>query len=188
MSTLRYLPIPAFIAFQAFTMMLLAPYIPGNAEKISGGGFITWIAFQAWAMYFLAGCTPRKGVETFLGYIGGIAASIGIFELWAIFKGLDAAKTPWGLYLAVFVVVVAVICFEKVPWMNFIPAWFVGAGVFFALMTLGQEPIKDYTTCSKYGVFTKVELIACIGGLLFGWITVTFRVWYEGKFMPKKTA
>ena len=187
MSTLRYLPIPTFIAFQAFVMMLLAPFIPGNAEGVSGGGFITWIAFQAWAMYFLAGCTPRKGVETFLGYIGGIAASIGIVELSKIFGGLNVeGGRPWGLLLAVFVVVVAVICFEKVPWMNFIPSWFVGAGVFFALLNL--VTLKTENCWQTYGVFTKVELIACVGGLLFGWITVTFRVWYEGKFMPKKAA
>lgn len=186
-STLRYLPIPTFIAFQAFVMMLLAPYIPGNAEEVSGRGFITWIAFQAWAMYFLAGCTPRKGVETFLGYIGGIAASIGIVELSKVFGCLNVKDgQPWGLLLAVFVVVVVVICFEKVPWMNFIPSWFVGAGVFFALLNLADAKTAD--AWPKYGVFTKVELIACLGGLLFGWITVTFRVWYEGKFMPKKAA
>lgn len=183
---LRYLPIPVFIALQATFMMLVAPYVPGNAEGVSGGGLITWISFQSWAMYFMAGCTPRKGVETFLGYVGGIAASIGIVELSKVFGGPMIGKAPLGLLLGVFVIVVAVICFEKVPWMNFIPSWFVGAGVFFALLNLADA--KTTEAWPKYGVFTKVELIACAIGLIFGWGTVVFRGWYEGKFMPKKTA
>ena len=77
----KFMLIPLFIAFQAFTMMVIAPFIPGADKVLLGApGLITWIAFQAWAMYFLAGCTPKMGAKTLVGYAGGILASIAIFE------------------------------------------------------------------------------------------------------------
>ncbi|MCX6868935.1 MAG: DUF1097 family protein, partial [Verrucomicrobia bacterium] len=90
--------IPLFIAFQAFTMMVIAPFIPGADKVLLGApGLITWIAFQAWAMYFLAGCTPKMGAKTFAGYAGGILASIAIFELNGVLSSLNSAPIPWGL-------------------------------------------------------------------------------------------
>ena len=144
-------------------------------------------------MYFLAGFAPwndketgpdlKMGGKTFLGYVGGIGCSVAIFELNKLFASLNIeGGTAWGLYLAVFIVVVGVICFEKVPGFNFVPSWFVGAGVFFALMTFagGARP-AGMSDWGWYGVLTTVELIACAIGLLYGMITVEFRGRYEAK-------
>lgn len=180
----QYIVIPLFIAFQAFMMMLVAPYIPGNPESVGGPGLMAWVAFQAWAMYFLAGCTIPTGLKTLAGYFGGIVASIAIFELGAKLAGLNGT-TPWGLYLAVFIVVVAVISAEKVPGLNFVPSWFLGAGVFFALMTFGKKPEGD-SMFLWYAKLALPEMVACAFGLAFGYVTVAFRKSYEAKFAPAK--
>jgi len=181
MSPGKYMVIPTFIALQAFILMVLTPFVPLNGTS-DGGGLITWISFQAWAMYFLGGCTPKMAVKTVIGYAGGILASIAIFELAGLFAGLNSPPNfLWGLNLAVFLVVIPVICMEKVAWCDFIPAWFVGAGVFFALMTYLAPP-EEMHKCTWYTKVATAEMVACVVGLVFGACTVYFRGWYEAKF------
>ena len=187
MSFQQFIVIPVFIALQAFTMMVVAPSIPGNSAAIGGGGLVTWIAFQAWAMYFLAGCTPKMAMKTLAGYAGGIVASIAIFELHNLLTLLDTASAPWGLYLAVFIVVIFVISAEKVPGLDFIPAYFIGAGVFFGLMTHCAKPTA-ISMPTWYAQLAVPEIVACVVGLAFGWVTVTFRTKYEAKFTAKASA
>jgi energy-converting hydrogenase Eha subunit B len=128
-------------------------------------------------MYFLAGCSIKMALKVLAGYAGGIVASIAIFELGDVLAGNADLGGYRGYALAVLIVVVPVIAMERVPGFNFIPSWFIGAGVFFAFMGLkGLE--------HNAAVYTNVavpELAACVVGLVFGWITVTFRVWYEKK-------
>ncbi len=198
----KFIIIPLFIAFQAFVMMVLTPYIPGNFVNGSGSlglGLLNWISFQAWAVYFFAGFAPWNdksdapcpwmGFKTVLGYIGGIACSIAIFELNKVFGALNGS-TAWGLNLAVFVVVVGVICCERVKFFNFVPAWFIGAGVFFALMTHAAGDVKglpegDMGAYCLYGRVAVAEIVACVVGQIFGWGTVTFRCKYEAAVAAK---
>ena len=180
----QFIAIPVFIAFQAFTMMLLAPFVPLTGEA-AGGGLTTWIAFQAWAMYFLGGCNVKMAGKTLIGYIGGIIASVAIFELAGVFGALSAGATPWGLYLAVFIVVIFVICVERIPGLDFVPSYFIGAGVFFALFTYLQKPdeVAKYTWYLNLAV---PEIVACVIGLAYGWWTVTTRTWYEARIAKPK--
>lgn len=182
MSFGRFIVIPIFISLQAFTMMAIAPYVPLNG--IDTSGLIIWIAFQAWAMYFLAGCTPKMGAKVLIGYAGGIVASVAIFELGTLFAGMNAGQNLWGLYLAVFLVVIPVISMEKVPWFDFVPAYFLGAGVFFGLMTYLKLP-ADTGKYAWYGTLAVAEMVACATGLMYGAITVVFRGWYEAKVGEK---
>lgn len=147
---------------------------------------MAWAAFQAWAMYFLAGCTPKMAGKVLLGYLGGIVASIAIFELYGLFAGLDGEKNAWGLHLAVFIVVVFVISMEKVPGFDFVPAYFIGAGVFFGLMTHASDtkPV-DVSTYGWYLQIASPIVVACVIGLAYGWVTVAFRGWYEPLVTPK---
>ncbi len=185
MSFGKYIVIPVFIAMQAFTMMVIAPYVPLNGA-VAGGGLLIWVSFQAWAVYFLAGCTPKMGVKALIGYGGGIVASVAIFELGNLFAAMNVGENPWGLYLAVFLVVIPVISMEKVPWFDFVPAYFIGAGVFFGLMTHAQQPAgADMGTYAWYGTLAVAEMVACTVGLIYGAISVCFRGWYEGKFGKK---
>ncbi|MEE8450591.1 MAG: DUF1097 domain-containing protein, partial [Thermoguttaceae bacterium] len=173
MSFGTFIVIPIVIALQAVTMMILTPYVPLLGTVDGASGLITWISFQAWAVYFLAGCTPKMGVKALLGYAGGIVASIAIFELAGLFggwfPGLVVAPHNWALYLAVFPVVVVVIAMEKVPGLDFVPSYFVGAGVFFALCTYFPQPegaAPDlYARCARYGTLAGSELVACAIGL-----------------------
>jgi hypothetical protein len=190
----KYILIPLFIAFQAFTMMVITPFISGTDKAAFGEGntgLLSWVAFQAWAMYFLAGCTPKMGLKTLVGYLGGIIASIAIFELgFKVLGGLNVAGgTPWGLYFAVFIVVVFVISAEKVPGIDFVPSYFLGAGVFFGLMTYLNPPAGvQKLSLSWYGTLALPEMIACAMGLIYGWWTVTFKTWYVAKVSAEAPA
>ena len=180
----KFIVIPLFIAFQAFLLMVLTPYIPLTSKAVGGPGLITWISFQAWAMYFLGGCNLKMAAKSLVGYLGGIIASVAIFELAAVLSGLNNPTTPWGLYVAVFVVVVPVLCVQRVPGIDFVPAYFVGAGAYFALMTYLKKPAD----LSQYGWYVQAaipEMVACAVGLCFGWITVAFQTWYEAKVKAK---
>ncbi|MEI6782342.1 MAG: DUF1097 domain-containing protein [Verrucomicrobiota bacterium] len=164
----KFIIIPLFIAFLAFTMQAIDQAISKFFPPAGNRGF-AWIAFQAWAMYFLAGCTPKNGVRTFLGYGIGILASIAIMTLGPALSGCGF----WAFPAAVFVVVVPVICLEKVKWLDFVPSIFVGAGVFFGFMS----HIKGAT----FGGATVSELFYCLFGLVYGYLTVSFRGWYEAR-------
>ncbi len=186
MSFGKYIVIPIFIAIQAVTMMVLAPHVPLNGTAAGGLGLLTWVSFQAWAMYFLAGCNPKMGAKTLIGYGGGIVASVAIFELANLLTGLNIAPAACCLYLAVFLVVVVVISMEKVPGFDFVPAYFVGAGVFFGLMEYLKQPADvEMGKYAWYGTVATAEMVACAVGLVYGAVTVVCRGWYEGKFGEK---
>ncbi len=114
----KFIVFPIFVALQAAFMMLLAPYIKIGPESL-GPALITWVSFQAWAMYFLGGCTVKMAGKTTIGYACGIIASIAIFKLGGVFAG--SLGGYWGTALAVFIVVIPVMCAEKVEILNFIP-------------------------------------------------------------------
>ena len=179
MSFKQFIVIPVFIAFQAFIMMLIAPFILLTGADAVLPGLVTWIAFQAWAMYFLGGCNLKMAGKTIGGYVGGIIASVAIFELAGVLSGLNTA-TPWGLYVAAFIVVIFVISMERVPGLDFVPSYFIGAGVYFALFTYLKKPdeVAKYTWYVNLAI---PEMVACVIGLAFGWCTVTARTWYEAK-------
>ncbi|MCP4378021.1 MAG: DUF1097 domain-containing protein, partial [bacterium] len=138
-----------------------------------GQYFILWVAFQTWAMYFMAGCTIQGGVKVLLGYIGGITASIGVLALNSILA--DVIGVDMALPVAVLILVIPIICFERVPMFDFIPAWFVGSGGFFALCAirgLGEVGTGHFQAMGA-------ELFSCFIGVCFGVVTVTLRGKYE---------
>ncbi|MHC5058342.1 MAG: DUF1097 domain-containing protein [Planctomycetota bacterium] len=203
MSFRKFIIIPIFIAFQAFLMMLVFPKIPLTPEGVGGlggKGLLAWAAFQAWAMYFLAGCNPKMGAKTFVAYLGGIIASIAIFELGDLFAGWGGGTSNafyWGYAFAVLIVVVPVISAQKVPGIDFVPGYFIGAGAFFGIMMMGKGPAPDGqgTTMVLHQFFGQAGarlsqgymaallpvMTACLLGLVWGWGTVTFQTWYTEK-------
>ena len=76
MNAKKYLPIALFIGLQAFALQALDQAVCANIPPLAAGG--GWISFQAWAMYFLGGCTPKGGLRALIGYVIGMAASIAI--------------------------------------------------------------------------------------------------------------
>ena len=175
MSFKQFFPIPLVIAILSTSLVMLDlqpnPLIPH---------LWTWITFQAWAMYFLAGCSIKGGVKVLLGYLGGAVASIAIFELIGLIsrQAPQLAGTP-ALAISVFAVVLPAICFERVPMFNFIPAWFVGAGVFFGVMALGPKPQTTYFSTGAH------LMVSCAVGMVYGVATVLFRTRYEAWLKAK---
>ena len=162
----QFIFIPVIVAFLAFTIQILdqlvAPFMP-----IVGNIGFGWIAFIAWAVYFMAGCSIEGAKKSFFGYIAGIIASIAIMEFGSALSFLGTMAFP----VAIFFIVIPCICLEKVPLFDFVPALFVGAGTFFGIMS--------YVGGATYVTATVTELIYCVIGLVYGLVTVTLRTRYE---------
>ena len=172
MTAKKYLPIALFIGLQAAVLQVIDQLIcAGIAPLAAGGG---WISFQAWAVYFLGGGTVKGGVRGLIGYVLGMAASIAIIFCGGQLGGLGF----WAMPLVLLVLVPIILYLDIAPELfSFVPAVFVGAGVFFGIMSY----IPGATFVNAF----IGEGIYCVLGLVFGWMTVTFRVWYEGKYVNK---
>lgn len=168
MTLKKFIVIPFIIALLAGTIQMVDQLLHLQVEPLGNVGF-SWIAFQAWAMYFLAGCDLKGGLKTLIGYVIGIVASIAIMVLGGYFAGMGFYALP----LAVFLVVIPVILLEKVKWLDFIPAIFIGAGAFFAFMS--------YVPDATFAIAAKTEIIYCLLGLGYGYITILLRTAYEKK-------
>lgn len=164
----KFLVIPVMIAVLAAILQVVDQLLSVNVLPEGNSGF-GWVSFQAWAMYFISGCNVKGGIKTFLGYTCGIIASILILS----FAGYLSALGFWAVPVSLLVLVIPVICLERVPWLDYVPAVFIGAGAFFAFMTY----VPNATFC---GAMT-TELIYCFIGLLFGYVTIKLRVAYESK-------
>ena len=170
MTASKYFPIALFIGLQAAVLQVIDQLIcTGVVPLLAGGG---WIAFQAWAMYFLGGCTIKNGVRVLIGYVIGMAASVAI-----IFCGGQLGVLGfWAMPLVLLVLVPIILYLDIAPEMvNFVPAVFVGAGVFFGIMS--------YIPGATFANAFLSEGLYCIIGLVFGWLTITFRGWYEAKYV-----
>ncbi len=158
-------------ALQPIITDALAGSVAGSAFRGMGFG---WIAFQAWACYFLAGCTVRGGGKAFTSYLLGCIASWIIMS----FGGAIGSIGFFAFPIAVFIIVIAVICLERVEWTNFIPGLFIGAGAYFGFMS--------YVPGATHGAAFLVVLGYCLFGLLWGFITVTGRAAYEKRVSQSK--
>ena len=175
----QFAPIPMIIAFLAATMMILDMLF---AKHLNNVAMLTFVAFQSWAMYFMAGCTIKDGIRVLLGYAGGAAASIAIIELIGLFTGSMGMNTQIAVPLAVFIMVIPVIWAERVPMFDFVPAWFVGAGIYFAVANGGGGVHPEGHLAMAAAV-----LASCAWGLVYGWMTVVLRGRYEAS-LKKKSA
>lgn len=157
------------LGVQAALLVLLNAFIP----KLTHGMDMMWIAFQAWAVYFVAGCTPLNGLKAWIGYLTGILASIAIIKLMGA-PGIQALPSVGGMNLAmaaaVFLVVIPAIMTENLK--NMVPALFIGSGAYFGLLS-AQGASGDL---AKTAVSV---LLYCAVGQVFGYITVFWRGKYE---------
>ncbi len=158
MKNVKYLGHPALVAILAGFMQFLDMKI---------GLFCAWAGFAAWACYFLAGCNPKGGAKVIGCWIGGVVGAIAIIELGTRLSGSMPATV--GFPIAVAIIAFFVICFEKVPALDMIPAWFVGAACFFGYNTIVE---------GKYGISAPTILISCVVGQIFGFVTVLLRTKY----------
>jgi len=163
----KFIVIPVFIAILAagFIVLdqLLSPHMPIADNKGFG-----WVTFQAWAMYFLAGCTVKGGARTFLGYVLGVLFAIIIIKL----AGIFGSAGFWAVPLAVLVMVIPMVSMERAhSLIDFVPAFFVSSALIFAF---GQI----YPTASMTSSAVTI-LIYCAIGMVLGFITISIRTAYE---------
>lgn len=162
----KYLPHPAIIAVLAFLLQFITAKTPY---------LVTWICFQTWALYFLAGCNIKGGLKAAACYAIGILGAIVIMEFGGSLGGLGELAFP----TAVGVVAFAVILLEKVPPLNLIPALFIGAGAFFGWTSANAEASYQLASITVMG--------SCLFGMLFGVVTVWARTKYSEKFEAQST-
>jgi len=171
---LTFTPHALIIAILAALMQLI--------DLHTANYFYAWIGFAAWACYFLAGCTVKGGAKVIGCWVAGVIASIAIIEMGSSLTE-STGNSSIGFPVAVGVIAFFVILFEKVPALDFIPAWFVGAACFFAANNL-TTALQPDLAC-KYSVSAPVTLISCVVGQVFGYVTVFLRgkygAWLEAK-------
>ncbi len=166
------------LAVQAAVLVLINAFVP----VLTHGMDMMWIAFQAWAVYFVAGCTPQNGLKAWIGYLTGIVASVAIIKLMGC-PGIQSLPSVGGMNLvmatAVFIVVIPAIMSENLK--NMVPALFIGSGAFFA--SLGHaalaKAVPDGCQTTQFLYAAQAELVYCALGLVFGYITVFWRGKYE---------
>lgn len=183
MNTLKYLGHPGIVAILAGIMQFLAIKSPQFGET-GIGMFHAWIGFAGWGSYFLAGCTPKGGVKVVSCWIGGIIASISLILFGSMLQGIMPATVAWTI--ATGVIAFFMICFEKVPALDMIPAWFIAAACFFgyntmvgSLVAAGSFPADDGSNMYKAA---GAVIISCIVGQIFGYVTILARTAY-GKLL-----
>jgi len=164
----KFIVIPVYIAFLAagFIVLdqLISPYMPIADNKGFG-----WVTFQAWAMYFMAGCTVKGGARTFLGYVLGVLSAILIIEL----AGVLSSTGFWMVPLAVLVMVIPMCSMERAhSLIDFVPAIFVSSAVYFAFTQIYPA------TTTKTSMAVTI-LVYCGIGMILGYITISIRTAYE---------
>ncbi len=172
MSFKKFLFVPLLIAVMALVLQVIDQLIRGYVEPAGNQGF-TWISFQAWAVYFFAGCTPKGGLKALIGYALGILLSISIIKC----AGLLGSLGFWTVPAAIFLLVIPVMCLERVPWLDLIPAIFIGSGAYFAFI--------NYVPNATIPGAAATEMIYSAIGLLFGYVSVVLRGKYEKAILTK---
>lgn len=161
------------LSLLAAVVALITDLLQG-AGIIATGASLTFITFICWAAYFLFGASIKGGVSAICGFIVGIAGAILIFELIGVFAGWGMDVSALAIPAAVFVVVVIMALFEKVPHFDNIPAIFLGTGMFFGLMG-GIPALAE----KGYVVVAGGELLYALIGFAAGWLSVIIRVAFE---------
>ncbi|HEY3389633.1 MAG TPA: DUF1097 domain-containing protein [Prolixibacteraceae bacterium] len=164
----KFIVIPVYIAILAagFIVLdqLIKPYMPIADNKGFG-----WVTFQAWAMYFMAGCTVKGGARTFLGYVLGVLSAILIIEL----AGVLSSTGFWMVPLAVLVMVIPMCSMERAhSLIDFVPAIFVSSAVYFAFTQI-------YPAATTRTSMAITILVYCAIGMILGYITIRIRAAYE---------
>jgi hypothetical protein len=174
--TFAYFGGPLIIAILASLMQVIDQLLTSNTvlgQLFPGGA--GWIAFQAWAAYFLGGCTPKGGVKAFIAYLAGIVISIAIFNLAGI---LNAGF--WSVPIVLLPTVFVAISLEKFEMTSYVPALFIGAGAYFCIMSYIAPMPGPYQ--GSFFAFMIGELFYCVFGLFWGFLTIKIRGAYDKKF------
>ena len=168
----KFIVIPVYIAVLASAFIVLDQLIsPLMPIVIPEGRTFGWVTFQAWAMYFLAGCTVKGGIRTFLGYVLGLLSAIIIMNLAGVFSSTGF----WMVPIAVLIMVIPMCSLERTnSYFDFVPAVFVSSAVLFAFAQIYSG--NTLTDLTNYSI---TILVYCAIGMVLGYITIAIRTAYE---------
>ena len=128
--------------------------------------FLAWIGFAAWACFFISGANTKGAVKVVSCWVAGVIASIAILELGGFLTDL-IGNAKIGFPIAVGLIAYVVILFERVPALDLIPAWFVGAACYFALH--GKVGFVSHQNAAI------AVLLSCLIAQAFGFATVALQ-------------
>lgn len=149
-----------WIAFLATTIQIMDQLI-GSSLPIGSSG--ACFAFMAWAIYFLGGGTLMGGVKGLISVFAGIVGGIAVIELGGVFSALGFFGVPAALFL----IVIPILCFERIKILDYIPALFIGCGAFFAIVNYVPNAMSG-----GYGNVIIFQMFWFALGLLYGWISL----------------
>ncbi|MGE4276686.1 MAG: DUF1097 domain-containing protein [Lawsonibacter sp.] len=172
----KFILIPFFIGVLAFILGLFDQSFSQVLAPANNFGF-AFISFQAWAVYFFAGCNVKGGIKSYTNYLTGIVAAISMILFTQNTSALlGKFASPMSLLLGCLVF----LSLERVPAFNLLPPMFISAGMFFGLMT--------YMPGASLLNVSIIIAIYSFLGLFLGFITICCRTWYEKQYAANHPA
>ncbi len=174
MKVLNVLAHPIIIFVLVLPLMLVAAFVPQ---------LIVFVSFCCWALYFMLGGNLKSGLW------GALCFFLG--ELFAIAIILQFLATPglgiWSLTLSVALWAALIILLaEQVKPIAAVPAYFQGAGLYFAAYFFWW-PSQKFTVAGDYVTVTIYVFLSMAFGFLLGWLAVwLYGLW--GAFCKKYEA
>lgn len=171
MKLLNLLAHPIIIFLLCIPLLQVANYVPQ---------LVVFVSFCCWALYFLAGGNLKSGLW------GAVCFILG--ELFAIAIIVQLMATPflgtWSLTLSVALWAgLIVLLAEQVKAIGLVPAYFIGAGLYFATY-FSWWPAQKFTVPGDYVMPLILAALAMAFGFLNGWLTVwLYGLW--GNFYKK---
>lgn len=136
MTPRRFVPIAIFVALQSSVLQGIDQILRHAVPPADNLGF-TWVAFLAWATYFLAGSTVRGGAKALIGVVIGILYSIGVLVLGDWLGAFGFLASP----MAILLLIPLVMYLELGPdLVTLVPAVFVGRAPSSPACCMSQGP------------------------------------------------
>lgn len=163
----KFLVIAVYVGLQSFVLQLVDQLI--GKCLVSGGtkGFV-FIAFQAWALYFLLGNSLKGAAKGFCGYLLGIVFAVIMLAGANAFSWMGILAVP----ITALIVVPFMMYFEFAPWcISNVAVFFVGAGAYYGILNY----VDGISTVQAAGIV----MLYCVLGLASGFMTILFRTRFE---------
>jgi hypothetical protein len=163
MKVLNVLAHPIIIFVLCIPLMQVAAYVPQ---------LVVFTSFCCWALYFLLGGNLKAGLWGGLCFILGEVFAIGIIVqfLATPFLGTWALTIAVGLWAGLIILLA-----EQVKPIAAVPAYFIGAGLYFAVYFYWFPSIKPANPADYV-----LPLILCAASMAFGFVNGWLTVWLYG--------
>lgn len=163
----KFLIVAIYVGLQSFLLQLVDQLVGHRLADGGTRGFV-FIAFQAWALYFLLGNTVKGAIKGFCGYVLGIAFAVVMLALAGVFSWMGILAVP----VTALIVVPFMMYFEFAPWcISNVATFFVGAGAYYGILNYVEE-VSEVQAAG-------IVILYCIFGLASGYLTILFRSAYE---------